>query len=157
MDKNIVALLDTKANTVHVLYQHCTDADQAVTYVTNHELSPGDLVLVPTKVDAAKGNHREWLQQYTAGVFPDRISVAVVIQVDPEVTIEPQSPIKYKWVIGKICLNAYKETMARNEELEGTLYQAYKSNLRRGFAVQTLAGLPDEVQKNVLQSLGNAA
>ena len=121
VDKNLPAMLDEKAYTVHVCFQHAPDtipgsapakvakAPQPVqadtggmfgetphanrfTYVTNIQgLQPGMLVTVPV----ATREPSNWTEKHLGNVFPNRVGVAVLITVDDEVTIETDSHTRY--------------------------------------------------------------
>lgn len=151
MDKNMSALLDENACTVHVHYQH-DDAATASTYTyvsPNKLIKAGDLVLVPT----TNRQPKTWVQSAMPSVYPNRLSVAIVDRVDEDVQIEPNSEVRYFWVVGKIDLGEYDALMQRNKGIEEVLQEAYKQNMRRSFAAQALAGLPDAIQLQITSSL----
>ena len=174
VDKNLPAMLDEKAYTVHVCFQHAPDtipasepakakASQPVqaagvsmfdetphanrfTYVTNIQgLQPGMLVTVPV----ATREPSNWTEKHLGNVFPNRVGVAVIMAVDDEVTIEPDSDIRYSWVIGIVDLAGYNELIDRNKLLERQYASAYKHNARRQFAAAVLAQLPDSARNDI--------
>lgn len=172
VDKNLPAMLDEKAYTIHVCFQSKPGQvpaplkpkgqliedvfnsestpepirDGWYTYVTNIQgLKPGMLVTVPVK---AVGNYG-WTEKYLGNVYPNRIRVAVIMAVDDEVTIEPNSDIRYHWVIGAIDLTHYNELIDRNHVLESQYASAYKHNARRQFASQVLAQLPEDARVGI--------
>ena len=177
VDKNLPAMLDEKAYTVHVCFQHAPDtipgsapakakaaqAPQPVqaeagsvfdemphanrfTYVTNIQgLQPGMLVTVPV----ATREPSNWTEKHLGNVFPNRVGVAVIMAVDDEVTIEPDSDIRYSWVIGIVDLAGYNELIDRNKLLERQYASAYKHNARRQFAAAVLAQLPDSARNDI--------
>lgn len=139
MEKNIAALLREDARTVHVRYlddstegnelasavrgnsklpQFSTSA-RTYTYVTDMPLKEGQLVIVPAN---------------------RVIKLARVAHIDEDVKI---SDIQYAWVIDMVNEDAHNENMSRNHEIEKTVAEAYRNNLRRGFAQQLLAGVDD--------------
>ena len=176
VDKNLPAMLDEKAYTVHVCFQHAPDtipgsapakaakAPQPVqaagvsmfdemphtnrfTYVTNIPgLQPGMLVTVPV----ATREPSNWTEKHLGNVFPNRVGVAVIMAVDDEVTIEPDSDIRYSWVIGIVDLDDYNELIDRQY---ASAYKhkasAYKHNARRQFAAAVLAQLPDSARNGI--------
>lgn len=122
MDKNIAAILREDTKTVKVV--HFNDPScKGYTYVTNMALEPDDLVVVDS-----------------AGA----LKVAKVVQVDDDLEIQPNSTIKYKWVIDKIDTKPYNADMERNSEIERRLAGAYRQNARAAFAQQFLAGVDAE-------------
>ena len=175
VDKNLPAMLDEKAYTVHVCFQHAPDtipgsaptkaakAPQPVqaagvsmfdetphanrfTYVTNIPgLQPGMLVTVPVSTREPSN----WVEKHLGNVFPNRVGVAVIVAVDDEVTIEPDSDIRYSWVIGIVDLAGYNELIDRNKLLERQYASAYKHNARRQFAAAVLAQLPDSARNDI--------
>lgn len=151
MDKNMSALLDENACTIHVRYQH-DDLVQGTSYTyvcQDKSVKPGDLVLVPT----SNRQPKDWTKEFTGSVYPNRITVAIVQSVDEDVQIEPNCDVKFFWVIGKVDLAAYDALMLRNKGVEDVLQEAYKHNMRRSFAAQALAGLPEAVQLQITSSL----
>lgn len=137
MDKNIAALLREDARTVKVQFsntpyglklalaaQEPIDPKQQYTYLTHFEVAVGDMVLVPI------------------GKSPVP-KIAFITSVDDGVDIQPNSEIKYKWLMQKVDLTAYDANERRNAVIEETVSDAYKNNLRRSFAQQILSGVDD--------------
>lgn len=126
MDKNIAAILRENTKTVHVML-HVGKGDDPViktyTYVTTLDLEPSDLVVID-----ANGICR----------------VAEVMRVDNDLEIEPNSSIKYKWVIAKVDTKAYNADMVRNTEIERRLAGVYRKNARAAYAQQFLEGVDAE-------------
>lgn len=162
MDKNIAAFLDTNAFTVAVRYQHGND--DSYTYVSNDPtLKVGDWVTVPTKnrdyagtpatarkpvmrpVQGRMMNIDDIINTdaNTTWIMEDRISVAQIVAIDEGVDIEPDSAIEYKWVIQKLDLAPYFALLDRNKQLQVTVADAYKRNLRKSFAERILGELDD--------------
>lgn len=131
MDRNIAALLREDARTVHVRYFE-TQVDPGTfrpatfrpakqyTYVTHLGVKVGDKVVVQ-----ASG----------------QIMIAEVKKVDEDVQIEPNDSIKYAWVISVVDTAAFEANMERNRQIEASVADAYRKNLRRSFAEQVLSGL----------------
>lgn len=134
IDKNIAAFLREGARTVNVAFEN-DEAAKTYTYVTDLEMTQGDVVLV-------KAN--------------DELKIAFVHSVDDDLKIEPNSNMKYKWVMGKIDMSYFLENEKKNEEVEEVIKNAYRSNLKRSFANQVLAGLDDEARQRVLAITSNA-
>lgn len=103
------------------------------TYVTNLALTVGDTVVVE------------------AG---DTLKLAAVRRVDDNVAIEPNDPIKYRWVVQKVDFTEHLANEARNAEIDTAVAEAYKANLRKSFAQQILSGLPDAQRDKVSALLG---
>lgn len=170
IDKNIAALLNEKARTIRVQFQHSLgDAQPTYTYVTDlpiaTQLANGDeagaapvwsaglcigsKVLVPTtirtgsKYDVEASNSHMLLE---AGI---RMSVAVVVGIDDCVAIQPEDSVAYSWVICEIDVSNYFATKQRNKELTDLVQEAYAKNLRKSFAQQILGGLNDDAKNRV--------
>lgn len=118
MDKNILALLDSKAFTVRVQYQLGT---AEYSFVCNLPVKVGDYVIVPTAV-----------RDNSATKFDgaDRITVAKVMAVDTVVNIQPDSDIEYKWVIGVVDFTAYNATQERNKKIMTRLIEVNTQHVR---------------------------
>ena len=176
VDKNLPAMLDEKAYTIHVCFQNASnqapgtmatkgsnpaprrvqDEESSMfsdaipttrfTYVTNiPNLQPGMLVAVPV----ATREPSSWTEKHLGSVFPNRVGVAVVMAVDSEVTIEPDSEIRYSWVIGTVDLTHYNSVIDRNRVIENQYASAYKHNARRQFADAVLAQLPADARNGI--------
>ena len=174
VDKNLPAMLDEKAYTIHVCFQNAPDQAPGTmatkgsnprrvqdeessmfsdaiptarfTYVTNiPNLQPGMLVTVPV----ATREPSSWTEKHLGSVFPNRVGVAVVMAVDSEVTIEPDSEIRYSWVIGTVDLTHYNSVIDRNRVIENQYASAYKHNARRQFADAVLAQLPADARNGI--------
>jgi hypothetical protein len=120
MDKNIAAILREDAKTVSIYFEK-TDGTRSVlyTYVTHFDVEEGDNVVVPV------GAHEEW-------------KVAVVACVHDSFEIEPNSDIKFKWIVGKIDVEGWRANNARNKEIESMLSASYRVNARQAYAAQFL-------------------
>ena len=105
------------------------------TYVTNLALGIGDTVVVD-----ADG----------------KLKLASVRHVDDECAIEPNSTTKFKWVLAKVDLAPAHENARRNAEIEEAVNNAYRQNLRRGFAQQVLAGIDDASREKLTALIGSA-
>jgi len=141
MDKNIAALLREDAVTVEVAYQQ-SEAErkqgalpQTFKYVTNLKLATGDKVLV-------EASHR--------------LRLAEVHDVHAGVEIRPNEEIQYKWVLQKIDLTEAIANAGRNKQIEDTVADAYRNNLRRSFAQQILSGVDDAQRESLTLLLKGA-
>lgn len=152
------------------------DGPSGYDYITNIPgIQPGDFVIVPTKPERGYQDVKRIavpteLQELISATgadnavcdmsnhiyeFADRLSVARVIRVHKDVTAEPNSDIKYKWVISRVDLLHYAKTMLRNAKLEATIQDAYKKSMRRSFADRILAELGADEQGEIKKLLGN--
>ena len=150
MDKNIAALMREDVRTVYVSFDQVAEefddvevapnaryatqkakspAAKQYTYVSDIPLTIGDCVVVEAR-----------------GIF----TVAFVRNVDDDVKIEPNADTAFKWVVAKIDLTGYAANMERNREIADVVQNAYRNNLRRGFAQQILAGVDDANRDRVL-------
>lgn len=141
MDKNILALLDSKAFTIKVKYQHTTNAT-LYTYVCNlPEVKKGDFVIVPTTTGVAT---------HIAFDGENRLTVALVESVDSVVDITPNSDVMHKWVVSRIDLGPYQATMDRNKAIRERLVQMHTQYQRQAVRNAVLADLPLEEQNTLL-------
>lgn len=126
MDKNIAALLREDARTVHVSYFETAPdpgtfrAAKTYTYVTHFPVKVGQKVVVQ------------------AG---GQIKIAEIKRVDDEVRIDPNDSIRYAWVISVVDMEAFEANMERNRQIEESVADAYRQNLRRSFSEQVLGNL----------------
>ena len=176
VDKNLPAMPDEKAYSIRVCFQHAPDtipgsapakaakapqpvqADAGsmfnetlqanrITYVIGIPgLQPGMLATAPDSTREPSNLAEKPL----GNVCPNRFGVAVIVVVDDEVTIEPDSDIRYSWVIGIVDLDDYNELIDRQY---ASAYKhkasAYKHNARRQFAAAVLAQLPDSARNDI--------
>jgi hypothetical protein len=174
-EKNIAALLDSKAYTIHVQYQHDAATASNYTYICNlPELSTGDFVVVPTRIrnvaiksekysddygDAA-GNARISAQlqvdsvNFKSMLAGQRLSIARVQLIDTHVDIAPDDAIEYSWVIAKVDLAAYSALLNRNKQITDAVQGAYQRNIRKSFAERVLGELAPEDKDNLIKLLG---
>lgn len=97
-------------------------AGQLYTYVTDLPLRPNDVVAVPVQ---------------------GSIKLVRVVTVDDTASIEPNSLTEYKWIICKVDLLGYAENLRKNAEIESTVAEATRSNMRSVFQNQVLGGMND--------------
>jgi hypothetical protein len=127
MDKNIAAILREDARTVSVCFDITGNEllGKLYTYVTHLDLAVDDLVIVPAGSDDLK--------------------VAKVALVADDLEIEPNSDIKYRWIVAKVDVEAHRANMARNKEIEAMLAHSYRMNARQAYAAQFLTGADPKV------------
>lgn len=127
MDKNIAAILREDTRTVSVCFDITNNEllGKLYTYVTHLDLACNDLVVVP--------------------VGSDDLKVAKVVNVSEDLDIEPNCDIKFRWVVGKVDVEAHKANMARNKEIEAMLAHSYRMNARQAYAAQFLTGADPKV------------
>lgn len=152
------------------------DEPSGYDYITNIPgIQQGDFVIVPTTpergyqdvkrvavpaelqelISATGADNAVCAMEGQTYEFADRLSVARVIRVHKDVTAEPNSDIKYKWVVSRVDLMHYAKTMLRNAKLEATIQEAYKKSMRRSFADRILAELGADEQGEIKKLLGN--
>lgn len=143
MDKNIAALLKEDTYTVAVTFDaNDTGPDGAPSQRKNTRpytfvcdvpgLQIGDVVIVDTINGFKVGN---------------------IVKVDDDLRIEPNSEIKYRWVVQQVSIDDFLLKQAKLEELELLLTQSYQANLRRSFAQSVLANLPDDGARDKIAGL----
>ena len=128
MDKNIAAILREDAKTCSVKFpgDNGIPSGNSYTYVTHFPLEVGDLVVIPTGVTNA-------------------LKIAEVVTVDDDLEIEPNSDIKYKWVVDVVNIKAARENRDRNNEIEGMLAASYRTHARQAYAQQFLSNADPKV------------
>lgn len=166
LDKNIAALLNEKAYTVGVQFQHCLGKQfDEYTYVTDMskhtddaigDIVLGGMVLVPTKIRTGSKYDTDKVDSTMLLESGVRMSVAVITRIDDEVVIQPDDDIEYAWVIETISTDNYFLTKKRNAEIISLVQDAYTKNLRRSFAQQILGGLSDDTAKRINLLLGKS-
>ena len=128
MDKNIAAILreDTKTISVQFVNGEGITSSRNYTYITHLDVVVGDFVVVPS------GGSDIW-------------KICEVTEVHDDLNIEPNSDVKYKWVIDVINAKAARENNARNKEIEGMLAASYRVNARQAYAQQFLSNADPKV------------
>jgi hypothetical protein len=127
MDKNIAAILreDTKTISVQFINENGS-ASRNYTYITHLDVVVGDFVVVPA------GSVDMW-------------KICEVTEVHDDLNIEPNSDIKFKWVVDVLDVKAARENQARNKEIEGMLAMSYRVNARQAYAQQFLSNADPKV------------
>ena len=152
-EKNIAALLDEQAHTVQVAFT--TDAEALhYTYVTDLDLTVGDVVVVPVPVRIIP-TRKEDIRR----VLADKnvcLKLAVVQAVDKTVDIPANDDKEYAWVIAKVDTTAHAEKMERNRQIERAVAQAYQRSLRKSFAERILGELAEDDRVSLLKLLGKS-
>lgn len=128
MDKNIAAILreDTKTISVQFINGEGMTSSRNYTYITHLNVAVGDFVVVPS------GGGDIW-------------KICEVTEVHDDLNIEPNSDVKFKWVIDVIDAQSARENHARNKEIEGMLAASYRVNARQAYAQQFLSGADPKV------------
>jgi putative ribosome biogenesis GTPase RsgA len=128
MDKNIAAILREDAKTISVQFASETSSTHSrnYTYVTHFDVVVGDCVVVPS------GQDNVW-------------KICLVSEVHGELNIEPNSDIKYKWVVDVINVQAAQDNHQRNRDIEKILANTYRVNARQAYAQQFLSGADPKV------------
>jgi hypothetical protein len=128
MDKNIAAILreDTKTIKVKFFNQDGVCAGPSYTYITHFDVKEGDCVVVPAGAD-------------------DIFKVCEVSEVNEDLDIEPNSDIKYKWVIDVVDTDSAQENFRRNKEIESMLASTYRMNARQAYANQFLVNADPKI------------
>lgn len=164
MDKNIAALLDTKAYTVGIRFTNKSGNKSATyTYVCNIAgVKVGDWIVVDapdfdqvrnvleeiTMDEEALASNGSWCLK--------GIPVCVqVTRVDADVAIEADAAKAFGWVIAVVDFTAYQATLARNSQISGLVAEAYKKAMRKSFAERILGDLGTDKQSELMQLLGN--
>jgi hypothetical protein len=126
MDKNIAAILREDTKTCKVVFKDAGSTSSQYTYISHLNVKVDDWVVVITG---------------SANI----LKVAQVVEVDDDLEIEPNSDIKYKWVVDIIDIEAAYANKARNVEIEKMLATTYRSHARQAYAAQFLTGADPKV------------
>jgi hypothetical protein len=163
MDKNIAAFLDKNAYTVSVSFK-AGAGPKKYTYVCNIPgVKVGDWVVV----DAPDFDNQA--AQLRQGYTPmqnieDYMSeqpmqmagipqLVLVVGVDSDVNIQPNSDIAHGWVVSTLDLTSYRETLQRNSQINSLVADAYKASMRRSFADQILGCMEADGKDKLLALL----
>ena len=158
MDKNIAAFLDKNAYTVSVAFTPAhTKSRKKYTYVCNiPDVQVGDWVVV----DAPdfEGDNQLVMPEINVNVDSFMVikgipKMVLVTAVDKDVSIEPNSDIAHGWVISKLDMTAYRETIKRNSQITTLVADAYKVSMRRSFADQILGCMEADGKDKLLALL----
>lgn len=158
MDKNIVALLDEKAITASVVFPNSRQPSMqgkqykyVYAFQETEPLHAGSWVIVPSlfklnnsPIDIENINEEADIldAQYT-------MSIARVAEVHNNVMIEPNEDLIYKWIVTRLNLDMYHDLMKRNAQLQQTIAESYKKNVRSSFKQQILGALPPEEAQQI--------
>lgn len=139
MDKNIVALLRDGVRSIAVkFYNDSADGNATsrnYTYLTTDStIKVGDDVIVKV------------------GLTP---KVVLVVSVDEDLNIAPNSESEYKWVVCRVNYDPYAKLMDDNDALKKLLSKGYQANMRKQFREAFVSGLPDDLKASVSGLLSN--
>jgi hypothetical protein len=126
MDKNIAAILREDTKTCKVVFKDGGNTSSEYTYITHLDVKVDDWVVVQT------GNNAT-------------LKVAQIAGVDDDLEIEPNSDMKFKWIIDVIDLETARANLARNQEIEKMLASTYRTHARQAYAAQFLNGADPKV------------
>lgn len=140
MDKNIAAILREDAHTVSVTFATDFEPDvpfggRCYTYVTDVHLEAGDLVVVEVQSGT-------------------KLSLGRVVKVDDDLNIEPNSDIKYSWIVARVDTKTHSENMVRNAAIEKSIGSSYRKQMRRAMANQILSDMPESGKVEMQRLLG---
>lgn len=82
------------------------------------------------------------------------IKTAYVVSVSDELSIEPNAPVTYSFIVGRVDLAPYQSLVEQNAKISDMLRTSYQSSLREGFRQTLLNGLPED-QRNSISLLLN--
>ena len=72
-----------------------------------------------------------------------------VVTASDELTIEPNAPVEYRFIVGKIELAQYRQLLDQNAKIADLLRASYRSSIREGFRNTLLSGLPQDQQTTI--------
>lgn len=139
MYKNIVALLRDGVRSISVKFYGDNSDGNATsrnyTYLTtDSNIKVGDDVVV------------------RVGPTP---KVVLVVAVDDNLDIAPNSETEYKWVVCRIDYDPYVKLLDDNAALKKLLSKGYQANMRKQFREAFVSGLPDDLKASVSGLLSN--
>lgn len=148
MDKNIAAFIRDNAKTIGVRFfrdykeneanktinldlgsQSLRISDKEYTYVTELDFNIEDMAVV---------------------VVAEIPKVVIVTRVDEALEISPNDDTQYKWVVCKVDMEQYKQTMRDNLEITKTLAKSYQKNMKNSFRQVLLSNLAEDEQAKIL-------
>lgn len=161
MDKNIAAFLDTTAYTVHVVFNK---TPKTYTYICNiPSVRVGDWIIVDApdfedrEATRNTGIPYEFMMPVAPNAKPSVLrgipKLVRVVQVDPDVAIAPDSDKEYGWVVAILDTTVYGETLARNNQINGLVAEAYKAAMRKSFSERILREISAESHDKLLTLL----
>jgi hypothetical protein len=169
MEKNIAAFLDSTAYTISVSFTSVQPSGakgkKKYTYICNLPgVKVGDWVVVDApdfdgdaQIPLRAGEMRmEDLDSIFSGeptVLKGMPKLVLVTGVDKDVAIEPNAPTTYGWVISKLDMTAYQETLRRNNQVTGLVADAYKASMRKSFAERILGDMAEGDKSKLLSLL----
>ena len=155
MEKNIAAMMREDVRLISVMFeqkQALMDNEfqgyqppsmgrgiasaKAYDYLTNLDVKVGDTVVVV--------------------VAQTKLVTGYVVAVGELGDIPADKPSKFKWVVQKVDLTAYTANEELNANIEQTVAEAYRTNLRRSFAQQILGSCNEETQAKLQHLLTEA-
>lgn len=145
MDKNAVAFIRNDVRSLSVAFVDSEKGSseeytpealrqrvmpyQKYTYLTiDPNIQPGDWVLVEVK-----------------GI----VKTVYVTAVSDELSIEPNAPIPYKYIVGRVDLTPYQALLAQNAKIHEMLRTSYQASIREGFRQTLLNGLPEDQRNSI--------
>lgn len=169
MDKNIAALLREDARTIHVVFNMDDAMENHLDVDFDWPKGADKNVVAEAKRKIMEGNSPAFRIRPGAKTWTyvtDNPAVAVgdtvivdaegkiklvkVVKVDAEAKIEPNSDIVYKWIIGRVDMDAYQATLKRNADLEALVAEASRNHMRRSFRQVVLDSLENGTRDKVL-------
>lgn len=148
MDKNIAAFIRDNAKTIGVRFfrdyreneanktisldlgsQSLRISDKEYTYVTELDFNIGDMAIV---------------------VVAEVPKVVIVTRVDEALEISHNDDTQYKWVVCKVDMEQYKQTMGDNMEITKTLAKSYQKSMKNSFRQVLLSNLAEDEQAKIL-------
>lgn len=77
------------------------------------------------------------------------IKAVYVVSVSDELNIEPNAPVTYNFIIGRVDLTQYQSLVEQNAKISDMLRTSYQASLREGFRQTLLNGLPEDQRNNI--------
>lgn len=145
MDKNAVAFIRNDVRTLTVAF---IDSEKGNTERYNDEAlrqrampyQKYTYLTIDPSIQAG-----DWVIVEVNGI----IKSVYVVTASDELTIEPNAPVEYKFIVGRIELAQYRQLLDQNAKIADLLRASYRSSIREGFRNTLLSGLPQDQQTTI--------
>ena len=169
MEKNIAAFLDSTAYTISVSFNSVqpsgAKSKKRYTYICNiPDVKVGNWVVVdapeftgdahiPLREGEMRMEYLDSILSCEPAMLRGVPKLVLVTGVDKDVAIEPNSTTTYGWVISKLDMTAYQETLRRNNQVNSLVSDAYKASMRKSFAERILGDMAEDDRTKLISLL----
>ena len=145
MDKNAVAFIRTDVRTISVAFID-TEKGSSEEYSAEGLRQRALPYQKYTYLTIDRGiQSGDWALVNSRGI----IKSVYVVSVSDELSIEPNAPVTYQFIVGRVDLAPYQSLTAQNNLIHETLKTSYQASLREGFHQTLLNGLPEDQRNSI--------